>query len=187
MTVFGALRCSQFICAIYLFCMHAKASKLFIYMWFSLAWRMSMKSKPVLSWCRCAIRRYVNAFLYSARHHQLPKYSLKYPWVADNCAIVNCIPYYGKFCIQFSLQNTRIVHLPRDGSGNTVCWVGPMESHYYGHVNWPQYKFVCSNVHRYACYYQQNGRQYKNEKHQQPIFRTYLCLYPLWKPIQCDV
>ena len=37
---------------------------------------------------------------YSARHHKLPKYSPMHPRVTEKRAVVNCIPYYGKFCVE---------------------------------------------------------------------------------------
>ena len=43
---------------------------------------------------------YVHIHEYSARHHKLPKYSPKRQRVTENHAVVNRIPYYGKFCVE---------------------------------------------------------------------------------------
>ena len=79
---------------------------------------------------------------YCAGHHKLPKYSLKCPRVTEICAVVNCIPYYGKFCVE-SDSRFRIVAsctLHKIWQWKHTTWFWPMGSHDYSHVNWPKRK-----------------------------------------------
>ena len=49
----------------------------------------------------------------TARHHKLPKYSLKRPRVTDNCALVNHIQEISRR-VQFLLQDSCIVYCAQD-------------------------------------------------------------------------